>query len=145
MKGHHDLLSLQIYGRPAQDSESEDAEPRFASAYNGIEPTCYVALKACLVALNSRIIYPPFKSSLQKGFLIFLCRVKTEYCRTLKKLALCNFTKSKWVEQYNLLKDVKGKSSNGGSVVLGGPNAIVSSRSTSVKRSRDSQFQNFPR
>ncbi|CAL5427415.1 unnamed protein product [Camellia sinensis] len=73
-----------------------------------------------------------------------MCGVKTEDCKTLKKLALCNFTKSKWVEQYNLLKDVKGKSSNGGSVVPGGPNAIVSGSSTSVKRSRDDQFQNFP-
>ncbi|THG23865.1 hypothetical protein TEA_000882 [Camellia sinensis var. sinensis] len=103
-------------------------------------------------SLKSMFGSPQFKenlSSFQKllaegVFDLSLSGVKTEDCRTLKKLALCNFTKSKWVEQYNLLKDVKGKSSNGGSVVPGGPNAIVSGSSTSVKRSRDGQFQNFP-
>ncbi|CAL5429591.1 unnamed protein product [Camellia sinensis] len=103
-------------------------------------------------SLKSMFGSPQFKenlSSFQKllaegVFDLSLSGVKTEDCRTLKKLALCNFTKSKWVEQYNLLKDVKGKSSNGGSVVPGGPNAIVSGSSTSVKRSRDGQFQSFP-
>ena len=30
--------------------------------------------------------------------------VKAEDCKILKRLALCNLSKSKWVEQYNLLK-----------------------------------------
>lgn len=30
--------------------------------------------------------------------------VKAEDCRTLKRFVLCYLTKSKWVEQYNLLK-----------------------------------------
>lgn len=33
-----------------------------------------------------------------------LSGVKIEDCRTLKRFAMCYLTKSKWVEQYNLLK-----------------------------------------
>uniref|UniRef100_A0A5B6ZX47 Uncharacterized protein n=1 Tax=Davidia involucrata TaxID=16924 RepID=A0A5B6ZX47_DAVIN len=70
--------------------------------------------------------------------------VKNEDYRTLKRLALCSLTKSKWVEQYNLLKDVKNKSNIGGSVVAGGHNVIASGNSVNLKRPRDSQYQNYP-
>ncbi|KAL8539895.1 hypothetical protein ACS0TY_001483 [Phlomoides rotata] len=35
----------------------------------------------------------------------------TEDCKTLRKLILCDFTKSKWVEQYTTFKDLKCKNS----------------------------------
>ncbi|KAA8522170.1 hypothetical protein F0562_012843 [Nyssa sinensis] len=70
--------------------------------------------------------------------------VKAEDCRTLKRLALCDLTKSKWVEQYTLLKDVKNKNNIGGSVVAVGHDVIASHYSVNLKRSRDSQHQNYP-
>lgn len=66
---------------------------------------------------------------------------KSEDCRTLKRLALFNTLKCKWVESYHLLK--KGKNSMGGSVVSG-PNAAGPSNLIHVKKSRDSQSQNLP-
>lgn len=65
-----------------------------------------------------------------------------EDCKTLKKLALCHLTKSKWVERYNFLK--KCKNIDAASVVTGGPSAIASSNLMKIKRSRDSQNENFP-
>ncbi|GFZ02054.1 GATA transcription factor 26 [Actinidia rufa] len=103
-------------------------------------------------SLKSMFASPQFKeniSSFQKlhaegVFDLSLSGVKVEDCRTLKRLTLGNLTKSKWVEQYNLLKDVKSKSSNGGFVVPGGPKAFASGNSTNVKRLRDGQYPNFP-
>ncbi|XP_052210353.1 GATA transcription factor 26-like [Diospyros lotus] len=69
--------------------------------------------------------------------------VKSESCTTLNRLALSDFTKSEWLEQYNLLKDVKFKTSNRESVNPGGSH-LISSGSTSVKRSLDGQFLNCP-
>ncbi|XP_057510088.1 GATA transcription factor 26-like [Actinidia eriantha] len=69
--------------------------------------------------------------------------VKAEDSSTLNRLALCNLTKSKWVEQYNLLKEAKRKTSNERAIVLGEPNAIASGNSTNAKRLRDAQFQTF--
>ncbi|KAM7491163.1 hypothetical protein LguiA_034084 [Lonicera macranthoides] len=73
-----------------------------------------------------------------------LSAVKSDGFRTLKRLAVCNIAKSKWVEQYNLLKDAKSKGINGGSVVGQGLNGFASGNSVNVRRSRDGQFQNFP-
>ncbi|XP_059657660.1 GATA transcription factor 26-like isoform X2 [Cornus florida] len=67
----------------------------------------------------------------------------TEEYRVLKRLALCNFSKSKWVEQYNLVKDVKYKTSVGSSDP-GGLNSISLGDSVILKRFRDSQHQNNP-
>ncbi|KVH88625.1 Zinc finger, GATA-type [Cynara cardunculus var. scolymus] len=69
--------------------------------------------------------------------------VKNEGCRTLKKLALCNVTKSDWVEKYNLLQDTKCKYDGGGSVVGGVRNAMTPGHSVKLKRSRDAQFQAY--
>ncbi|KAA8526010.1 hypothetical protein F0562_007890 [Nyssa sinensis] len=69
--------------------------------------------------------------------------VITEDYRTLKRLALCNSTKSKWVEQYNLIKDEKNKNNNGESVV-GGHKVIALGNSVNLKRFRDGQHQNYP-
>lgn len=38
--------------------------------------------------------------------------VNTEDCRSLKKLILCDLTKSKWVEQYTTFKVCSHKASN---------------------------------
>ncbi|KAM7273743.1 hypothetical protein ACFE04_028407 [Oxalis oulophora] len=67
---------------------------------------------------------------------------KTEDYKTLRRLALTNLTKSKWVEHHNLLK--KCKSSIGGSVPTRASNTIVSTRKINVKRPRDNLNQNFP-
>ncbi|XAR54896.1 hypothetical protein NMG60_11030226 [Bertholletia excelsa] len=103
-------------------------------------------------SLKNMFASPQFKenlSSFQKllaegVFDLSLSGMKTEDCRTLKRLALCKLTKSEWVEQYNLLKDIKCKNSDRGFVVPGGANASVSVNSTYVKRLRDGQLQNFP-
>ncbi|XP_059639979.1 GATA transcription factor 26 isoform X2 [Cornus florida] len=103
-------------------------------------------------SLKSMFDSPQFKenlSSFQKllaegVFDLSVLGGKTEDCRTLKRLALCSLTKSKWVEQYNLLKDVKYKNSIGDTVVAGGLNAIASCSSVNLKRSQDGQHQIYP-
>ncbi|XP_019190952.1 PREDICTED: GATA transcription factor 26-like isoform X3 [Ipomoea nil] len=70
-----------------------------------------------------------------------LSGVKIEDCRTLKRFAMCYLTKSKWVEQYNLLKDVKCKNSSNGFGVAGLPNDVGIGHSINVKRSLDGQNQ----
>ncbi|KAL7111328.1 hypothetical protein ACP275_05G080700 [Erythranthe tilingii] len=50
-------------------------------------------------------------------------------CKLLKKLVLSNFTKSKWIEQYQIFKDSKGKNINE-------PNALATESSLSLKRTR---------
>ncbi|CAI0534524.1 unnamed protein product, partial [Linum tenue] len=61
--------------------------------------------------------------------------VKTEDCKTLKRLALCNLSKSKWVEHCHLLK--KCKNSPGKFPAVQGPN-VASNFSTTGKRPRES-------
>ncbi|KAF8380606.1 hypothetical protein HHK36_028094 [Tetracentron sinense] len=73
-----------------------------------------------------------------------LSGVKTEDCKTLKRLALVNLTKSKWVEHSNMLKDVIRKNGTGGKAVEIGPTVLASSNLIPVKRPRDGQNQNFP-
>lgn len=86
-----------------------------------------------------------FQKLLAEGvFDLSLPVVKSENYKTLKKLALFNLTKSKWVEQYNVLQDGKCKYSSGGSVVAGVRGAIPSGHSVNAKRSRDCQYQNVP-
>ncbi|KAM7531044.1 hypothetical protein LguiB_034454 [Lonicera macranthoides] len=85
-----------------------------------------------------------FKKLLAEGVFDLSLGVKSEGFRTLKRLMLGNLTKSEWIEQYNLLKELKCKNSVGGSVVAQGLNAIPTCHSVNVKRSRDGQYQNFP-
>lgn len=70
--------------------------------------------------------------------------MESEGCRKLKKLALCNVTKCKWVEQYNLLQDAKCKKDSRGSVVAGVLNTIAPGCSVNVQRSQDMQLHSFP-
>ncbi|XP_039060384.1 GATA transcription factor 26-like isoform X1 [Hibiscus syriacus] len=80
-----------------------------------------------------------FQQLLEEGvFDISVPGMKAEDCKTLKRLALFNLTKSLWVERRNGLK--KCKSNVGGSVVARGPNAITLNNSVTTKRSRDSQI-----
>nr|XP_043633863.1 GATA transcription factor 26 [Erigeron canadensis] len=67
--------------------------------------------------------------------------MKSEGCRTLKKLALGNMTKCKWVEQCNLLQDAKCKIDKG-YVASGALNAVASSCPVNLQRSN--QFHSFP-
>ncbi|KAK9144651.1 hypothetical protein Sjap_004554 [Stephania japonica] len=62
----------------------------------------------------------------------------TEECKTLKKHTLVNLTKSVWVEQYNLLKDLKNKRNAGGKGIVG-HDVLASSNSFSGKGPRNGQ------
>ncbi|RWR87339.1 GATA transcription factor 26-like protein [Cinnamomum micranthum f. kanehirae] len=68
--------------------------------------------------------------------------VKIEECWILKRPALGNMTKSKWVEHYELLKDEECQI--GGKIVETEINSPGCSNSASVKRTHDVQNQNFP-
>ncbi|GMI63587.1 GATA transcription factor 26 [Hibiscus trionum] len=83
-----------------------------------------------------------FQQLLEEGvFNISVHGVIAEDCKTLKRLALCNLTKSHWVECHLTHKKC---TSVQGPVTAGGPNAIASSNSINMKRSRDNQIQHFP-
>ncbi|XVF51849.1 hypothetical protein PTKIN_Ptkin04bG0216900 [Pterospermum kingtungense] len=84
-----------------------------------------------------------FQQLLEEGvFNVSVPGVKAEDCQILKRLALSNLTRSHWVERHHVLK--KCKSSTGGSLTARGPNAVTSNNLVIMKRSRDSQSQNFP-
>ncbi|KAK6935105.1 ASX, DEUBAD domain [Dillenia turbinata] len=70
--------------------------------------------------------------------------VKTADCKTLKRLAISDVTKSKWVEHYTQLKNSKYKNKREGPVVVTGSNAITSNIVVNAKRNRDGQNQRFP-
>ncbi|XP_020217403.1 GATA transcription factor 26 [Cajanus cajan] len=87
-----------------------------------------------------------FQQLLAEGvFDISLLGAKPEDCKTLKRLALSNLSKSKWVEHYNFLKKCKNKV--GKSTGTASTNVVNNKASTNVvniKRTRDSRNQNFP-
>jgi hypothetical protein len=73
-----------------------------------------------------------FQKLLEEGmFDPSLSEAKSDGIKNLKSLALCNSTKSKWVEQYHLLKDLKGKN------IIAGPQEI------NKKRLPNSQYQSL--
>ncbi|KAB2017999.1 hypothetical protein ERO13_D08G183900v2 [Gossypium hirsutum] len=83
-----------------------------------------------------------FQQLLEEGvFSVSVPGVKVEDCKTLKRLALFDLTKSHWVERRQTLKKCN---SIPGSMNARGPNAIASNNSVTMKRSRNSQIQNFP-
>ncbi|OIV94087.1 hypothetical protein TanjilG_05467 [Lupinus angustifolius] len=83
-----------------------------------------------------------FQQLLGEGvFDIFMFRAKPEDCKTLKRFALSNLLKSKWVEQYNFLKRCKDRA--GKSVAMGSP-GMASSNVVNVKRLRDGQNKKLP-
>ncbi|KAK8691046.1 hypothetical protein V6N13_074567 [Hibiscus sabdariffa] len=80
-----------------------------------------------------------FQQLLEEGvFDISVPGVKPEDCKTLKRVALFNLSKSHLLERCHGLK--KCKSSVGGPVDARGPNAITFHNSITVKRSWDSQI-----
>ncbi|GAA0168302.1 hypothetical protein LIER_23050 [Lithospermum erythrorhizon] len=66
-----------------------------------------------------------------------------ENCRTLKRLVLCNLTKSKWVEKYTLLKDDVGCENGSSPSNIAGTSAVASAHSVNAKISRDGQYSKF--
>lgn len=85
-----------------------------------------------------------YKHLLFEGILdLSFSSIESVGCRTLKRLALVDMAKSKWVEQYELLKDVKCKMM-GGNGSATGINSPGCSNSVSVKRTRDGHSQKFP-
>ncbi|MBA0678947.1 hypothetical protein Goari_020263 [Gossypium aridum] len=79
-----------------------------------------------------------FQQLLEEGvFNISVPGVNAEDCKTLKRLALINLTKSHWVECHHGLKKC-GRV--GGPVITRGPNVVPSNNSATVKRSRDGQI-----
>ncbi|KAE8678633.1 GATA transcription factor 26 [Hibiscus syriacus] len=83
-----------------------------------------------------------FQQLLEEGvFNISFHGVKAEDCKTLKRLALCNLTKSHWVERRHTLKKCR---SIQGSMTAREQNAIASSNLANMKRSHDNQIQHFP-
>ncbi|KAE9597431.1 putative transcription factor C2C2-GATA family [Lupinus albus] len=83
-----------------------------------------------------------FKQLLGEGvFDISLLEEKPEDCKTLKRLALSNLSKSKWVERYNFLKSCKDRA--GKSIAMGSP-GMASSDAARVKRLCDSENPDLP-
>ncbi|KAG2679796.1 hypothetical protein I3843_11G067500 [Carya illinoinensis] len=100
------------------------------------------SLKSMCDSLQFKENFINFQQLLLEGvFDISFSGAKSEDCKTLKRLALFNSMKCKWVESYYALKNYK--SSVGGSAVSG-PNATASSNLINVKRLQDSQSQNLP-
>ncbi|KAL3039522.1 hypothetical protein AAZX31_01G191400 [Glycine max] len=92
-----------------------------------------------------------FQQLLAEGvFDISLLGAKSEDCKILKRLALSNLSKSKWVAHHNFLKKCKnkaGKSNTMGSTGTTSTNVLNNRASTDVaniKRMRDSRNQNLP-
>ncbi|CAJ2663958.1 unnamed protein product [Trifolium pratense] len=83
-----------------------------------------------------------FQKLLGEGVLdISLLGANPEDCKTLKRLALSNLSKSKWVKHYNFLK--KGGIKTEKYDDMESP-AVASSNTANTKRLRVSQNQNFP-
>ncbi|XP_020574435.1 GATA transcription factor 26-like isoform X2 [Phalaenopsis equestris] len=82
-----------------------------------------------------------FQQLLQDGiFDLSSSQINVEECRSLKRLVLCNFTKSSWVQRYEELKDIKQKHARG--VKKGvGTNFLRQSYIIPVKRSQEIQNQ----
>ncbi|KAL1354421.1 GATA transcription factor 26-like isoform X2 [Arachis hypogaea] len=83
-----------------------------------------------------------FQQLLGEGvFDISFLGAKPEDCKTLKRLALSNLSKSKWVEHYSYLKRCKTTAAKS---VSQGSTGKASSNFANAKRLRDGQNQNSP-
>ncbi|KAD0215458.1 hypothetical protein E3N88_44621 [Mikania micrantha] len=89
-------------------------------------------------SLKNMFDSPQFKENLvsfqilvaQGNFDLSAAEMKSEGCKTLKKLALNNMTKCKWVEQYNMIQDANYKKDS----KVGVANAIAPSSSVNAQR-----------
>ncbi|WJX60514.1 hypothetical protein P8452_45716 [Trifolium repens] len=80
-----------------------------------------------------------FQQLLVEGvFDISLSGAKPEDCKTLKRYALSNLSKSKWVEHYHFLKRCKNRAEKSDT-----PGSTASANFANTKRKRDSRIQNF--
>ncbi|KAK4489176.1 hypothetical protein RD792_004970, partial [Penstemon davidsonii] len=112
-----------------------------------------------LCSIKSMFDSPQFKENLlsfQKlladgAFDNSFSRVSTDDCRILKKLLLCNFTKSKWVEQYKIFKVCRilycistlNLTRIDDLEVVGGFKGLATDHLSSMKGSQDGQRQKF--
>uniref|UniRef100_A0A7N0VGS5 GATA transcription factor n=1 Tax=Kalanchoe fedtschenkoi TaxID=63787 RepID=A0A7N0VGS5_KALFE len=84
-----------------------------------------------------------FQQLLAEGvFDITLSGVKAEDCKTLRRFALSNLTKSKWVEHYNLLKKCRNGFTS--SVVPGMHSGVATMNIAKIKRPRDGSDTDLP-
>ncbi|XP_052725720.1 GATA transcription factor 26 isoform X2 [Vigna angularis] len=107
----------------------------------GWQPEQHKSLKVMFNSSQFKENITCFQQLLAEGvFDISLLGAKPEDCKTLKRLAISNLSKSKWVEHYNFLKKCKNK---GGKFDSFG-SAVTATTNGANKRTRDSRNQNFP-
>lgn len=92
-------------------SQKKKKKTRLQNKISGTNwPTCrsllfHFSLKNMFASPQFEDNLSSFQKLLAEGvFDLSFSSVKAEEYSTLNRLALCNLTKSKWVEQYNLLK-----------------------------------------
>ncbi|XP_060213618.1 GATA transcription factor 26 isoform X1 [Lycium barbarum] len=140
--GHHnsplchidlkDVLNYEEFVRHLSSDEQQKLLKYLAPVDSFAPPN---SLKSLFESSHFEENLSSFQKLLAEGvFDNSLSGLKIEDSRTLKRLILCYLTKSKWVEKYNLLKDIKCKSSTSGSEVAEVHNAIGTDHSVNVKR-----------
>ncbi|GAB2296253.1 hypothetical protein Dimus_030380 [Dionaea muscipula] len=81
-----------------------------------------------------------FQQLLAEGFFeTSSAGVRAEDCKILKRLALTNSSKSKWVEKYSMIKDSRIKENTDGSLVASSVKVIKPQNGMNTKRPRDVQ------
>ncbi|GMH09288.1 hypothetical protein Nepgr_011129 [Nepenthes gracilis] len=86
-----------------------------------------------------------FQQLLAEGIFDTSCsKVRTEDCKTLKRLALSNLSKSNWVEQYSMLKDNRCKDSAEGHPAASGTKHSLSNNLANSSSLCDGQKQHLP-
>jgi hypothetical protein len=78
------------------------------------------------------------KKMFEEGVFDISLGIKSEEFTSLKKLTHTNLTKSDWVKQYDLIKDLIRRNTVGGLVVT--QNVALTAHSVNVKRSREAKF-----
>ncbi|KAK9275954.1 hypothetical protein L1049_023229 [Liquidambar formosana] len=135
-----DVLNFEEFVRHLTNEEQQQLLKYLPPVDTARLPDC---LKSMFNSMQFMESLSSFQQLLVEGvFDVSFSGVKTEDCKTLKRLALVNLTKSKWVEHYNLLKQCKN--STAASAAAGGHNAIASNNLIKVKRLRDGQNEKFP-
>ncbi|XP_068649969.1 GATA transcription factor 26-like [Aristolochia californica] len=86
-----------------------------------------------------------FQHLLLEGiFELSISEINSEECRTLKRLALANLAKSKWVERYQHVKDAKQKKVTGGKAKAAGTTFTSTGKLAPAMRPNDGQNLNLP-
>ncbi|KAL2926678.1 GATA transcription factor 26 [Bienertia sinuspersici] len=120
---------------------------------NSSSPLCHIDLTEIV---NSDVFWGQLTDEEQQSLLKYLPttdsstasdsikRFQTEDCKVLRKLALSDMTKCKWVEYYNTLKDKKNKESTGESVRISEAKSSFSDNVYNAKRVREEQNHIWP-